>query len=237
MANKLKKEFIKLLKEDEEFRYTVAGLIGLGDILREIKALREDFNKMLSRMEGMETRMDSMENRMEGMETRMDSMENRMEGMETRMDSMENRMGRMETKIDNIGNRLGRVERTLEKLTIDIEEEARIYVRHFLKRRGIEIDIGALVLDDLEINLYGYDDGLTIVGEVSVRCGIKLIYEVLKKVEIVKEKYSEKLKGRVIPTVYCLLPTPEVIEEAKRNGVWLLKSTKEFVSLEDILKE
>ncbi len=36
----LKKEFLKLLKEDEEFRYTVAGLIGYDAILlRIIKGL------------------------------------------------------------------------------------------------------------------------------------------------------------------------------------------------------
>jgi hypothetical protein len=49
----LKKGILRLLKEDEEFRYSVAGLIGLTEILRrmdrfeeELVKLREDMNKL-----------------------------------------------------------------------------------------------------------------------------------------------------------------------------------------------
>ncbi len=40
MSTKLKEEFLKLLEEDREFRYTVAGLIGLGEILKAIRDLQ-----------------------------------------------------------------------------------------------------------------------------------------------------------------------------------------------------
>ena len=50
---KLKQRFLKLLKEDEEFRYAVAGLIGLEEILKRLDRheeqlikLREDMNKL-----------------------------------------------------------------------------------------------------------------------------------------------------------------------------------------------
>ncbi|MEM0225857.1 MAG: hypothetical protein QXF46_03190 [Thermofilaceae archaeon] len=39
----LKSELLRLLKEDEEFRYTVAGLLGLKEILNELRKLRKDF--------------------------------------------------------------------------------------------------------------------------------------------------------------------------------------------------
>ena len=49
---KLKQRFLKLLKEDEEFRYAVAGLLGLEEILRrldrheeQLVKLREDMNR------------------------------------------------------------------------------------------------------------------------------------------------------------------------------------------------
>ncbi|GAB6148720.1 PD-(D/E)XK nuclease family protein [Stetteria hydrogenophila] len=49
-----KREFLELLKRDEEFRYAVAGLLGLEEVLRrldrserELVRLREDFNKLL----------------------------------------------------------------------------------------------------------------------------------------------------------------------------------------------
>jgi DNA repair exonuclease SbcCD ATPase subunit len=54
MSVQLKKKILKLLEEDTEFRYTVAGYIGYTEILRniekiwiEIKELREEQEKML----------------------------------------------------------------------------------------------------------------------------------------------------------------------------------------------
>ncbi|MEM1570113.1 MAG: hypothetical protein QXH47_03020 [Candidatus Bathyarchaeia archaeon] len=48
----LKKELLRLLEEDEEFRFAVAGLLGLRELMEElrrlwmeVKALREDYNK------------------------------------------------------------------------------------------------------------------------------------------------------------------------------------------------
>jgi len=52
-VRELKARILKLLREDEEFRYAVAGLIGLEEILRrldrhesELIKLREDMNKL-----------------------------------------------------------------------------------------------------------------------------------------------------------------------------------------------
>ena len=40
-----KRRFLKALEEDKEFKMAVAGTIGLGEILEELKRLREDFEK------------------------------------------------------------------------------------------------------------------------------------------------------------------------------------------------
>ena len=42
-----KRRFLKALEEDKEFRMAVAGTIGLGEILGELKRLREDFEKWI----------------------------------------------------------------------------------------------------------------------------------------------------------------------------------------------
>ncbi|MCC6054024.1 MAG: hypothetical protein LM589_01715 [Thermosphaera sp.] len=46
-----KKKILHLLREDEEFRMAVAGLIGLDAILSELRKLREDFNKFVELQE------------------------------------------------------------------------------------------------------------------------------------------------------------------------------------------
>jgi hypothetical protein len=67
MAEKLKREFIELLETDKEFRYTVAGYLGLSEVLR---------------------RMDRMEERMLAPEERMLKIEESLEGFEKRLEKL-----------------------------------------------------------------------------------------------------------------------------------------------------
>ncbi|PLJ78502.1 hypothetical protein [Infirmifilum sp. SLHALR2] len=47
----LKKEFLRLLEMDEEFRYAVAGYLGYSEILNELKALREEQRRIWESIE------------------------------------------------------------------------------------------------------------------------------------------------------------------------------------------
>jgi hypothetical protein len=47
----LKKEFLELLEKDEEFRLAVAGLLGLREILEELRKLRRDFEEYVKQNE------------------------------------------------------------------------------------------------------------------------------------------------------------------------------------------
>jgi ribosomal protein L7Ae-like RNA K-turn-binding protein len=56
-VKELKSRMLRLLREDEEFRYAVAGLLGLEEILKrldrheaELVRLREDMNKLRGRI-------------------------------------------------------------------------------------------------------------------------------------------------------------------------------------------
>jgi len=44
--NKLKEEFLELLEKDKEFRYSVAGYLGLSEILKRLDRLEEGQNKL-----------------------------------------------------------------------------------------------------------------------------------------------------------------------------------------------
>ena len=67
MSSQLKQRFLKLLKEDEEFRYTVAGYLGLEEILRrldrheeQLVKLREDMNKLREDMNKLREDMNKL---------------------------------------------------------------------------------------------------------------------------------------------------------------------------------
>ncbi|MEM1950163.1 MAG: hypothetical protein QXY50_06830 [Candidatus Caldarchaeum sp.] len=47
LAADLKRELLRLLEEDEEFRYAVAGRIGILEILKRLDRLEEEMNKLL----------------------------------------------------------------------------------------------------------------------------------------------------------------------------------------------
>ena len=46
MGVDLRKELLRLLKEDEEFRLAVTGLLGIDEILKAIKSLQEQMVKL-----------------------------------------------------------------------------------------------------------------------------------------------------------------------------------------------
>ncbi|GAB6947876.1 hypothetical protein JCM16161A_20060 [Vulcanisaeta sp. JCM 16161] len=80
--DELKKAILELIRTDEEFRLAVAGALGLDTILNELKALRQDFNAMLSRVINIESKVTNIENRVTSIENRATGLEGRVTGIE-----------------------------------------------------------------------------------------------------------------------------------------------------------
>ena len=128
----------------------------------DLKALREDFNRMQETIERMQETIERMQK------------------------TIEDILGRLE----QLDKHLTRVERTLEKLTLDIEEEARSVVAHRLKQMGYEIAINRLHPPSLELSLYGASGDVCVVGEASVRASPALLEELKRKLDAVKKTLS-----------------------------------------------
>ena len=223
--NTLKAEFLKLLDEDREFRYAVAGYLGLDEIIKrldtieeELKLLREVSNILLARMEQTESDITEVRNELKN------------EISEVRNE--------LKNEISEVRNELKReIATRFQKLTVDIEDEARIIVEYKLKESKINMKIVRLQPSkDMEINIYGVTEDICVFGEASVRAGNTLLYELNRKLNIVKEKYPELLRSKIIKVLYVSLPLPDLMELAKEENVWLLKATEEYVSLREILQ-
>jgi len=111
---------------------------------------------------------------------------------------------------------------TLERVTMSEEEEAKEVLGHRLKALGIPMALRRLELPGLEIDLYGASDGVCLMGEATVRAGIRLVEELDAKASMLAERHPELLRPRVIKAIYTILATPEAIEEANRKGIWVL---------------
>jgi len=119
--------------------------------------------------------------------------------------------------------RLERVERTLEKLTLEIEEEARIVVKHRLREVGYEVEVTSLTLPEVEVNVYGVSDDLCVIGEARVRASSGMIDEIDKKIEVLKRLYPDKLRPKVLRVAYTTLVPGHL--RSRRFGSWSLVAT------------
>jgi chromosome segregation ATPase len=251
LSSRLKKEIIKLLKEDEEFRYIVAGLIGLDEILKRLDEIGEEQKKLREeqikigeeqiRLREEQIKIGEEQIRLRKEQIKIGEEQIRLREEQIKISEEQKKLredfNKMLEEIKSINQRLGRLERTVEKITIDIEEEARSIVKHHLKQLGIEIELDVLKLPEAEINIYGANKDWCVIGEANLRAGKKLADEVVEKIKLLKERYPGYLRKNIIMVLYVAIPMPELVEEAKKRRIWLLKATKEYNPLRDILEE
>jgi len=218
----LKEKMLRLLEEDREFRYAVAGYLGILEVLKRLDGIEAEQVRL--RAETTRIWEEIARLREEQMKMRED-FNKRFEAHERELKALRADFNRMQMTIDA---RLTRVERTLEKLTIDIEEEARSIVAHRLKQMGYEIRLTRLQLPGVEINLYGATGDLCVIGECSVRATPRLLEELKRKYEFLRRARPDLLRPRVLLVIYASLALPELIEAAEREGTWVLKATEDY---------
>jgi len=133
-------------------------------------------------------------------------------------------------RFEVMDRRLARMEQMLEKLAVDVEDEARLVIRYRLREGlGLDIELGSWVLPDLEIDIYGVAGDLCVAGEATVRGCVSVLDKLLEKAEVLRSRYPDKLKPKTIMVIYASLALPELVDEARKRGVWLLKATGELL--------
>ena len=235
MSAELKREILRLLREDEEFRYAVAGYLGLQDIRTTLAQLAEAVKTLIDAVNALNSRVESLEEGLKEVKASVSSLNERVGRLEANVSSLSERVGKLEADVSSLNERMGKVERelrsmrrTLENLTISEEEEANLVVTHLLKERGISIETGPAVFDKrYEFDIYGTTGQLTVVGDAKVRAGPRAVRKLVERVEEAKRRWPEKLPGRVVAVLYCLRAAPGTTEEAEKLGVWLLESMRE----------
>lgn len=78
------------------------------------KELKEMFNLILQKLDGVDRRFESMEARLDGMDRRFDAVEARLDGMDRRFDAVEARLDAMDTRLDALDTGLRNVRLKLE---------------------------------------------------------------------------------------------------------------------------
>ncbi len=111
MLNKLKDDILRLLKEDEEFRYTVVGLLGLQRIEEAIARLADshiELKNTVARLVDTQAKMESRLTRVEEAITRLidiqAKVEARLVGIEEEQMSINGRIDRLEEAVVELKN-------------------------------------------------------------------------------------------------------------------------------------
>ena len=126
------------------------------------------------------------------------------------------------------------VTRYIEEVSITLEEEARSMIELRLRQRGIQIKLGALIRSYVELDIYGSDGNLTVIGEAETRLAPRHVREFERKLDMVKRNEPELLRGKIVKTIYALWAHPEAVEECKAREIWLNTPNKELTHLTSI---
>jgi len=229
---RLKKEFLELLEKDLEFRYAVAGYLGLSELLKRLDLLAEEQVKL--RKEQVKIWEEIANIRKEQIKLSEEQIRLREEQTKLRGEQVKlsEELARLREDFNKMFNafdkRMTRIERTLEKLTLDIEDEAREVIEGRLGNMGLDIKLERLELPGLELNLYGVSEDVCVIGEATVRLGLKEVEKLIRAIDRLNKEKPDLLRPKKILVLYTSLATEIALKKAEEEGIWVLKATKDL---------
>ncbi len=214
MSIEVKKEVLRLLREDEEFRYAVAGLIGLEDLKKGQDGLRLG----LASLEEAHARLQEA-----------------VAKLEEAVAKLQDAVASLAKEQQRTSRALRHLVRYIDSMSITLEEEAYSIVEKRLSQRGVFVKLGALIRPYVELDIYGSDGSLTFLGETKTRLAVRHIKRLEKKIEMVRMREPELLRGRVVMTIYAMWVHPEALEECKARNILLNMPDRELTELKQIV--
>jgi len=166
----------------------------------ELRALREDQEKLLMEFKGIRDVQDEVRKDLED----------------------------IRRLVEEIKRELGEVRRMQERYCTTLEEEARDVVGYFLRERGLAVELASLQLDrEYEFDIYGTAPSITVIGEAQVKAGAPQLERFAQRAEEAAKRWPEKFQGKVVKVFYCMQGAPGLEEAARRLGVWLIVANRQ----------
>ena len=184
----LKRRLLRLLEEDEEFRLAVAGLVGLREILEELRWLRRKSLEHDKRLEAIERKLLEHDKRFEAIERKLLEHDKRFEAIEKKLLEHDKRFEAIEKKLLEHDKRFEAIERKL------LEHDKRFEV---LERKLLEHDKR---LESIEKKLAEHDEKLERIEQRLVEHEAKLneMNRRLSNVEMIMGALAESFYARMV---------------------------------------
>jgi hypothetical protein len=222
LAEKLKREFIELLEKDVEFRYTVAGYLGLSEILKRLDRHESHILEILKRLDRLE---ENQEKLWEEVRALREEQRKLWEG-QNKLWEGQNKLWEGQSKLWEEYRRLrdyvkagfrelGRV------LGITFEAHAASFLEVLLEELGYpdaRVEKKYLVSDGEVVEINMFCERPLVVGEVTTHVATKdgaraEIEKLLKRVRLVEERYGRRV---MLAILVVSTATPEAHEELRR---------------------
>jgi predicted nuclease with TOPRIM domain len=222
LAEKLKKEFIELLEKDVEFRYTVAGYLGLSEILKRLDRHESHILEILKRLDRLE---ENQEKLWEEVRALREEQRKLWEG-QNKLWEGQNKLWEGQSKLWEEYRRLrdyvkagfrelGRV------LGITFEAHAASFLEVLLEELGYpdaRVEKKYLVSDGEVVEIDMFCERPLVVGEVTTHVATKdgaraEIEKLLSRVRLVEERYGRRV---MLAVLVVSTATPEAHEELRR---------------------
>jgi hypothetical protein len=214
--DRLKSRILRLLKEDEEFRYAVAGLIGLEEILRRLDRHEEEIGRIWQEIAKLrEDMMRGFERHDREIERLREEMIKLRKDMMKGFELMDRRITRLENLISAIGARWGIMAEDAfrEGLRGILEKEFGVKVERWITRDedGIVYGFSSVIEIDVAIK-----DGKTMLIEISSSVDRSKVAAFLRKAKLYEKKTGIMPDRLIMVTPYA---DEDAIEAAKEVGV------------------
>jgi len=219
MELEFKSRILKLLKEDEEFRYAVAGLIGLEEILKRLDRHEEVLEEMLKRLDRHEEVIEEILKRLDRHEEVLQEILKRLDRHEEELiklrEDMNKRFERISMQITALGARWGLMteEAFREGLRGILEKELGLKVEKWeaYDEKGKVFGYPSVVEVDIAIK----DEKLILI-EISSHIKVSDVYQFKRKAELYEEKTGKRPERLIIVTPYA---EEKAIETSKKLGM------------------
>ncbi|MFP3236724.1 MAG: DUF3782 domain-containing protein [Vulcanisaeta sp.] len=132
MSVDLRGLLLRLLREDEEFRLAVMGLLGYADLKSSVDRLVEAVNELTKLAKAHDERLARLENAVEELtkavrahEERLTKVEDRLSRIEAAIEELTRAVKAHEDRLTRVEDRLTRLENAVEELTKAVKEQSR----------------------------------------------------------------------------------------------------------------
>lgn len=234
VATELKTQLLKLLREDEEFRYAVAGLIGLEDLRSSMKSLTDAIDRLAERVDKLAEAQKLTEDRLNKLTERVDKLTEQVDKLTERVNRLAEAQLRTEEHVKQlavtVSNLAGEVGRLSDVIGFGLEDVAKVVVPGWLYRHErIEVELERRFVyvdgESIEVNLYGdgrrNGEAVIVVGECKSRIYEREVREFAEKLE----KLAKVFQGRRMYTfMFGFLIHPSAEGEARGRGITLIAS-------------